>query len=294
MKGKAVLIVGGTQGMGAASALRFAAMGSSVTIVGRNSLLGEGVVSRMRAAAPSTDSRFRFRQLDVTSMKGCREFCHSFVSDLRSEQAQLGAVVLCAGNLNYGPRRLTSEGLESGFALNFLSRFLMIRELLPFILEHRHDTRIVNVLGAGNGGSIDYEDLQLEHGFSFIRAAVVHATLTDLTTLELGQRYKDHPSKPCFYHMFPGVVATNALANGGFPCLIAKPASWVAPLLFPSAEKVSKTIVSIASDPEYGHHRSPGLLGPSGSEIRVPGYLKDSKDKQLQIWRVANEILDRI
>ena len=100
----------------------------------------------------------------------------------KHSQTGLHALILCAGGLNYGPRRETEDGVEKTFAMNILSRFLLTHELQP-LLAKAPQGRVINVLGAGNGSNdINLDDLELRNGFNFIRAASLHATINDLLT----------------------------------------------------------------------------------------------------------------
>lgn len=53
----------------------------------------------------------------------------SFLKQEKSAKSSgIDGVVLCSGGLNYGPRRVTKEGVEVTFAQNYLSRFLILHE----------------------------------------------------------------------------------------------------------------------------------------------------------------------
>ncbi len=105
--GRNVLVVGGTQGIGAATALAFAQQGASVTITGRNKDLGQSVVEKLRAA---TQAQSSFVPVDVSLMSEVRKFTENFVKESQNQNKKLHALILCAGGLNYGPRRETTEG----------------------------------------------------------------------------------------------------------------------------------------------------------------------------------------
>lgn len=104
--GKNVLVVGGTQGIGRATAIAFAKGGASVTVTGRDVGRGEALLKDLKAAAPS--ATMSFEAFDVTSMRNVTSFTERFRKT--NEASGLHALVLCAGGLNYGPRRETAEG----------------------------------------------------------------------------------------------------------------------------------------------------------------------------------------
>ena len=167
--GKNVLVVGGTQGIGAATALAFAKAGASVTFTGRNQTLGSEMLNQLssKSTAPMA-----FETFDVTRMSEVRAFTESY----KQKHKELHALVLCAGGLNYGPRRDTPEGLESTFAQNVASRFLVTKNLSSLF----KNASVINCLGAGNGSDLDINDLELKQNYSLLRAAGQYASMNDL------------------------------------------------------------------------------------------------------------------
>jgi NAD(P)-dependent dehydrogenase (short-subunit alcohol dehydrogenase family) len=65
-------------------------------------------------------------------------------------------------------RRLTKDGYELRFAVNYLAGFLLTLELLP-LLRASAPARIVNVASIGQH-PLNFDDLMLEHGYSGTRA----------------------------------------------------------------------------------------------------------------------------
>lgn len=72
LSGTNVVVVGGTHGIGAAIALRFAELGSSVLIMGRNEPAGNAIVSAMRSAA-TTEATFTFVRADLGAVDAIRK-----------------------------------------------------------------------------------------------------------------------------------------------------------------------------------------------------------------------------
>ena len=69
-----VVVVGGTQGIGAAIAVRFAELGASVLIIGRNEIIGVDMVKKLEATSSSHGHdphgvRFGFSRRDLGSVK---------------------------------------------------------------------------------------------------------------------------------------------------------------------------------------------------------------------------------
>ncbi|KAJ3042842.1 hypothetical protein HDV00_006402 [Rhizophlyctis rosea] len=280
--GKHALVVGGTQGIGEATALQLASLGASVTITGRNKDRANRVLHEMQQSSrPSDNAQYKFEQLEVTKMDDVKQFAKGFAEEHR--ETGLQTLVLCAGGLNFGPRRETPEGIEKTFAMNVLSRFLLTYYLQPALSKNK-EGRVINVLGAGNGGPINLYDLELKKGFSFIRAAAFHSTITDLLTKEFAQR---NPSTT-YHHIFPGIVATNGLANNNFPSPLVFLASLVTPYIAIPPSDVAEVLTYIATAEEYGLKKSGGLWGPSGKKVPVSRYLEQEVNGPV-VWRYCLE-----
>lgn len=72
-----VVVIGGTQGIGAGIAVRFAELGASVLVVGRNEALGNEIVKTLETAAQKNGQdggrvRFGFSRRDLGSVEQIR------------------------------------------------------------------------------------------------------------------------------------------------------------------------------------------------------------------------------
>jgi NAD(P)-dependent dehydrogenase (short-subunit alcohol dehydrogenase family) len=72
-----VVVIGGTQGIGAGIAIRFAELGASVLVVGRNEALGNEIVKALETAAQKNGRgggrvRFEFSRRDLGSVEQIR------------------------------------------------------------------------------------------------------------------------------------------------------------------------------------------------------------------------------
>jgi NAD(P)-dependent dehydrogenase (short-subunit alcohol dehydrogenase family) len=156
-----------------------------VDIVGRNEQLGSNMVTALKEASPNPGAQFTFTRADVTAPE-----TPDAVAGKYNATGSLSYLILCAGGLNYGPRRETPEGVELTFAQNVLSRFRFIQRLVPSLSKAgesgagssvvQPSAAVVNVLGAGNGTRLDMVDPQMKKDFSFIKAAGSCASFTDL------------------------------------------------------------------------------------------------------------------
>ncbi|KAJ3319751.1 hypothetical protein HDV06_005952 [Boothiomyces sp. JEL0866] len=268
LNGKHYLVVGGTQGIGKATALSLGSLGASVSLVGRNQDRGNSVLKELQSRGIQ-DQSFKFYSVDVTSIANVKKFCRDF----KNSNTKLDGMVLCAGGLNYGPRRVTNENVELTFAVNYLSRFSLIKNLMV-LLEKSHG-RVVNCLGAGNGTAIDLDDLQLEKESYFpffIRAASQLATMTDITTREFAKRYP----KVLNYHLFPGIINTNGLANQGFPVVLTYLQSLFGWLVAQDPKNAGELITFMLTSDEFGKsENNGGLVSPSGFMLKPIQFITD-------------------
>ena len=181
MAGKTVVITGSTSGIGKATAIGLAGMGSRVAITGRHN-------DRVQAAA--AEIRDTTGNPDV----------EGFVADLSSqaEVRRLAAAILEAyptldvlvNNVGgfWATRHVTADGLERTFAVNHLAGFLLTNLLLDR-LRASAPSRVVTVSSAAHAmGAIDFDDLQGEHGYSGQQAYNQSKLANVLFTYELARR----------------------------------------------------------------------------------------------------------
>eukprot|EP00760_Papus_ankaliazontas_P015747 PhM_4_TR16702/c0_g1_i1/m.57999 len=147
LKGKNVLCLGATAGIGEAVAMRLARGGANVTIVGRNITAGNKIVGEMRALNPSGE--YNFVQADLMLLKCCKKVCSDYVAS----HDRLDLVVFTQTKATLQGRTLTSEGIDEKLCLNFYSRVYMTKALLPLLCSTADrfgsDVRVMSVLAAG-------------------------------------------------------------------------------------------------------------------------------------------------
>ena len=195
---KTIVISGGTDGMGRATALARRELGDTVVVIGSSEAKG-------RALGPG----ITFLPADLSSVAAVRG-----VVDTVSERfGAVDALVLCA-NRPSPARRETAEGLEYTFALYYLSRYLLAEGLRPR-LEAAPAPVIVNVAGVGvTKGEIAWDDLQLRSGYGLVRAQLQAGRLNDL----LGAGHEGR-ARYVLYH--PGFTRSGDLSPLSPPLRIA-------------------------------------------------------------------------
>lgn len=157
---RVVLVTGSTGGLGREVARRLAAKGDHVIVHGRNLERGTELVEEIEAGPGSA----RFYRADFGSLDEVRALAGAISRDYD----RLDVLVNNAGILLGGPRRLSEDGHELHFQVNYLAGFLLTHELLP-LLRGSAPARIVHVSSIAQQ-AIDFDDVMLESGYGDGRA----------------------------------------------------------------------------------------------------------------------------
>ncbi|MCO6006550.1 SDR family NAD(P)-dependent oxidoreductase [Actinoallomurus purpureus] len=199
---KTVVISGGTDGMGRATALARVSRGDTVIVIGSSEAKGRALAKE--AARTGAGGRFRFLRADLSAVGEIRRVAR----EIADRHPVVDALVLCA-NRQSPKRRETADGLESTFALYYLSRYLL-GDLLRPVMDAAPAPVIVNVAGVGNtAGSMHWDDLQLRHKYSGIRAQLQAGRANDL----LGVSFAEHAAGKARYVLYhPGFTRSGDLS----------------------------------------------------------------------------------
>lgn len=201
MDSRTIVISGGTDGMGRALALRRAAKGDHVIAVGSSAEKG----ARLIADACGAAGRAEFVQADLSTVAGARA-----VVDAAGRAAEVvDALVLFANRVR--PRRVeTTEGLESTFALYYLSRYVLSHGLTP-ALSRSPAPVVVNVAGVGaTKGAIRWDDLQLTRRYRAVTAQLQAGRANDLLGVGYAAR---HGGRVPYVLYHPGFTRSGDLST---------------------------------------------------------------------------------
>jgi retinol dehydrogenase 14 len=198
MAGKAVLVTGGTSGIGKATALGLASMGAHLAITGRDRGRAEDAAREIRAAAGGQVDAF---VADLSSQSEVRRLADEVLQRL----ARVDVLVNNVGGY-WNTRHITADGLERTFALNHLAAFLLTSLLLDR-LKRSAPARVIMVSSHLQAmGQINFDDLQGERSYSAARAYNQSKLANVLFTYELARRLKGTSVTANALH--PGVART--------------------------------------------------------------------------------------
>lgn len=157
LAGRTAVVTGATSGLGRVVAERLAELGSRVVLVGRNRQKLKRAVKEITDACGNRNLALQVADLGVMAE------VRLLAERLLSQEQKIHILVNNAAVLPL-ERTLTSEGLETAFATDLLSPFLLTELLLPR-LQASAPARVINVLSGGMYFSgVDIEDLQNAKG----------------------------------------------------------------------------------------------------------------------------------
>ena len=161
LTGRTVVFTGGTDGMGRVAVERLASMGADILILGRN------MAKTRRVAAELEEAGYGGRLTVVECDLGSLDSVRGAASDILGQGGRIDLLINCAG-ANVTERRLTPEGYEMNFVVNYLGPFLLT-ELLLDRVGAAPSARIVNVTSATQKlGRLDFDDLHRERNWSLL------------------------------------------------------------------------------------------------------------------------------
>ena len=249
LSAETALVTGGTDGIGKAIARGLAAMGAEVLIVGSDPDKGAWAEHELRAAA-GHDCIY-FLQADLSLMRETDRLADEVIARL----SKLKRLVLCAGVVR-GRRIETREGVESNFAINYLSRFVLTGRLLPLLQAAGAPgaaARIVVIGGGARNGKIHYDDINLTRNFGIFTLVQQFCQANDLFVIEQARRLAgtDATLRVVTATTFKvGVVRTNIRRY--FPLWMKALASLVFdPLLGQTPERIAESALCLLISPEF-------------------------------------------
>src|SRR5256712_1648097 len=238
MRGKVVVITGATSGIGAVAAEKLAAMGARILVIARDRTRGEATLKRLRERAPGVAHHVYYA--DLSLLAEMKRVAHEIVA----AEPRIDVLINNAGAL-FGRREMTSEGLESTFATNHLSYFVVTQQLRERLINSA-PARVINVSSeAHRGMKVDFTDLQAASSYKGFRAYGRSKLCNILFTRELARQLKGTGVTINCLH--PGFVNTRFGDESKGPLSLL---FRIAKKFAISPEKGSETMVFLASPKE--------------------------------------------
>ncbi|MBU2665957.1 hypothetical protein KOI35_20810 [Actinoplanes bogorensis] len=191
-----------------------------------------------------------------------------------AEISSVRAIICCAGVFTLRATH-TAEGFERALALNYLSRYLLVRLLRP--------RRVILVANAGRYRDTlgPMPDLNLRAGGRGLRIAGRTQFANDLFAVELAARHPDM-AVSC---VFPGLVATRVFRDApGVPAPLRRVLDAVQQRVGADPARAAETPVALAVE-----DREPGFYGPGCAPLPIPSRVLDGRRREL--WEATDDLL---
>jgi len=151
LTGRAILVTGGSSGLGAESARALAARGAEVILTARDVAKGEDVAAAIRRGTGNPD--VSVASVELASLASIRAFAERFLA----AHPRLDVLLANAGVMAC-PLAHTADGFEMQLGTNHLGHFLLTGLLLP-ALRRGTRARIVSVSSRGHHiAPVDFDD----------------------------------------------------------------------------------------------------------------------------------------
>ncbi len=180
MQGKTCVITGATSGIGLAAAEALAQMGAELVLVGRNREKGEATLKHLREIAPDTEVHMHYADLSLLAD------VRRVAQEILASTPRIDVLINNAGAV-FDRCDVTAEGLEQGFATNYLSHFLLT-SLLHDRLVASAPARVITLSSVAHRmASLDMNDVMTERIFhdceagglaSYVRAKLCNILFT--------------------------------------------------------------------------------------------------------------------
>jgi len=278
MQGKICMVTGANSGIGKATALGLAQMGTTVIIVCRDRARGEEAQNEIKTK--SGNNAVDLLLADLSSQQSIRQLVENF----QQNYTQLHVLINNAGVFMMS-RKATVDGLEMTFAVNYLAPFLLTNLLLDK-LQNSAPARIVNVSSESHqSGYIKIDDLQAEKGYRSWNAYGQSKLALVMFTYELARRLQGTDMTVNCLH--PGFVSTNIGQSDTAPIVRT-----LVKFIFSrgiSPEEGAKTSIYLASSPEVE-----GVTGKYFAKCIPIRSAPISFDKSLQqqLWEQSAKLVN--
>jgi len=266
--GKTVLVTGATDGLGQHVTRELAAEGATVLLHGRSQERLEAVLEDVRTQAGGVEARSYLA--DLSSLAAVRGLAERILTD----EGRLDVLVNNAG-IASGKRRVSEDGVELTFAVNYLSHFLLTGLLMP-LLRYSAPARIVNVSSVGQY-PIDFSDPMLEREYDAMRAYSQSKLAQIMFTFELAKRQRNTGVTVNALH--PASLMDTKMVQDTFGYTMS------------TVEEGAEAVVRLAVSPEVEGVTSAYFDGTRGARADQQAYDQQARSK---LWDLSGQLCGRL
>lgn len=276
------LITGSTSGIGKATAILLARKDWHIILHGRKGSDCRKV--KKEIVEITGNKKVDYITADLSLMNEVK----AMAKEIRFRFPNLNVMVNNAGTFSM-ERVITKEGYELTWAVNYLSRFLLVKLLID-LLKKNSPSKIVDVAGAYHSkGKIYFDDINLTNNYSYSKANSQSKLANVLFTYKLADKLKG--SNITVNCLHPGVVNTGSILRApnipSFFKLIYK----IISIFSINPIQGAATSVYLASSPEVE-----GISGKYFIDKKERKSAPQTYDKELQnkLWKLSEKMIKTI
>jgi NAD(P)-dependent dehydrogenase (short-subunit alcohol dehydrogenase family) len=268
LKDATVLVTGATDGLGRRVARKLAAKGARVLLHGRNPERLEAALEEVRGQKGGGEAGSYLA--DLSSLAAVRGLAERILSD----EEHLDVLVNNAGIISHR-RRVSEDGVELTFAVNYLSHFLLTGLLMP-LLRDSVPARIVNVASAGQS-PLDFSNPMLERGYDAMKAYSQSKLAQIMFTFELAKRQQNTGVTVNALH--PASLMDTKMVQDTFGYTMS------------TVEEGAEAVVRLAVSPEVEGVTSAYFDGTRGARADQQAYDPQARSK---LWDLSGQLCGRL
>ncbi|MFP4522391.1 MAG: SDR family NAD(P)-dependent oxidoreductase, partial [Fibrobacterota bacterium] len=224
-------------GVGLSMARGLCRLGAKTVFLSRDAEIGRETEKIIRNKIPDCD--IESMPCDLSDITDINRFADEFLTRFDSLD-----VLSCNAAVLLPSRKLSKQGIEMTFMVNYLSHFILAERLLP-LLKNTDGSRLLTVSGQPaviKRAVLDIDDLNSEENYSALKATLMTALAKVLFTFEFSERFQEYGIIANTFH--PGLIKSGLGRN--LP-LFFKPFFSIASLFF---SRDTKTGLYLAASPE--------------------------------------------
>lgn len=278
-------VVTGTGGLGFETALALAKRGWRVIIAGRDPGKGASAVGEIQRQIPQ--AFVVFEQVDLADLASIA----AFGQRMNAIYESLDVLINNAGVMTPPRRRITADGFELQFGVNYLGHFALTSHLLP-LLRRGTKPRVVSVSSiAIRKAALNFGDLQSEKEYKASDAYGQSKLAQLMFAFELQRRSEAAGWGVTSVAAHPGLSRTDLIPNGSGKYSVSNFLRKVLWFSFQSASQGALPTLYAATSPAaqpagyYGPDRLSELRG-NPAPARIPKQALDLKGAS-HLWDVS-------
>lgn len=265
---RVILVTGATGGLGEKLSMDLASAGAGVLLHGRSPEKAEAIIEKI--ADITGNPQLAYYNAEFSSLEDVRRMAE----DIRADQERIDVLI---NNAGIGPgrrgekRKLSRDGYELRFAVNYLAHFLLTRELMP-LLRASDSARIVNV-ASGAQQAIDFDDVMLEKGYDGRRAYSQSKLAQVMFTFDLAEELSETGISVNCLHPATLMPTTMVLETDFFSTTVD------------SVEKGAEAVLRLAASPETRGISGRYFEGKAPATADAQAYDRDARERLRTISR---------